>query len=167
MIKAIGSKKNLEDESEYFSYIEDIIFSEYVNRLSKFTHHRYTTRLQHCINVSYYNYLVCKALGLDAHAGARAGLLHDLFFYNRKEYIRKAGEQFHNARHPKIALKNACENFEISPVEQDIILKHMFPLTLGLPKYRETVVIIFVDKYCAMAEFLSHQAKTLKKILTR
>lgn len=165
MIKAIGSKKNLE-ENLYYKYIQDLIQNKDVLRLNEYTHHKYTTRLQHSINVSYYNYLVCHFLGFDEKAGARAGLLHDLFYYNRKEYIRCAGEKFHNARHPRIALENACERFEMSPMEKDIIVKHMFPLTLSLPKYKETVVIIFVDKYCAMAEYLGYKVSRFKEFAT-
>jgi uncharacterized protein len=42
-------------------------------------------------------------------------------------------------------------------VERDIILKHMFPITRELPRYKETYVIVLVDKYCAVAEHVFYR----------
>ena len=53
------------------------------------------------------------------------------------------------------ALENARREFTLSPVEQDIIEKHMWPLTLRRPpRYRESVVVCAADKLCAAAEVL-------------
>ena len=147
MLKAIGSRKNLKDEL-YYSYISDIIESSIIQDLKQYTHHVYTTRFQHSINVSYYNYKICHFFGLDERAGARSGLLHDLYFYSTNNKPSK----HHLKNHPQVALKNASECFYLSPIEEDIILKHMFPITKERPKYKETYVIIFVDKYCAIVE---------------
>ncbi|HCR74389.1 MAG TPA: HAD family hydrolase [Ruminococcus sp.] len=161
MIKAIGSHINLIN-SEYYSYVEDLINDEVVLQMKNYIQHGTTTCFQHCVNVSYYNYLLCKFFRLNCRDAARAGLLHDLFFYNRREYIRKAGEAFHNSRHPKMALENASRIFDINPIERDIILKHMWPCTLALPKYKETVAIIIADKYCAVMEFLLCRMKRFR-----
>ena len=168
MNKAIGSKRNFQyDETliEYYSYVKDLLNNEIVKQMKNFKHHYGTSCYQHSINVSYYNYLLCRKLGLDAKAGARAGLLHDLFLYDRKLYIRAKGERLHGFRHPKIALDNANLHFDLNKREEDIIEKHMWPLTLELPKYGESYVIALVDKYCAIAEFSSFVIdKTKKKI---
>ena len=37
-------------------------------------------------------------------------------------------------------------------MEQDIILKHMFPLTLQPPRYLESLLVCLVDKGCALYE---------------
>ena len=169
MHRAIGSKRNLVNDKkakEYFSFVEDLLENEVVKQMKKFKHHYGTTCYQHSINVSYYNYLFCKKFGLDAKAGARAGLLHDLFLYDRKVYIRTKGERMHGFRHPKIALDNANFHFDLSKREEDIIEKHMWPLTLELPKYSESYVIALVDKYCAVAEvgsFIIDKTKTKVK----
>ena len=43
----------------------------------------------------------------------------------------------------------------LTEVEQDIIVKHMWPLTLRkVPKYRESFVVSSADKICALAEML-------------
>jgi len=162
MINAIGSKKDLKDEL-YYNYISDIIESSLLQDLKQYTHHVYTTRFQHSINVSYYNYKVCHFFGLDEKAGARAGLLHNLYFYSTNNRPSK----LHLKNHPQIALKNASENFCLSPIEKDIISKHMFPITKERPKYKETYVIIFVDKYCALVENLFFRLQKLSALLPR
>ena len=40
--------------------------------------------------------------------------------------------------------------------EKDIILKHMWPVTFSTPKYLETFIVTFVDKYCAIKEFSNY-----------
>lgn len=155
MLKAIGSRKNLEN-LVFYACISDIIDSESLQALKNYTHHHSTTRFQHSVNVAYYNYRLCSFLRLDARAAARGGLLHDLFYYDRKEYVREKGERFHNSRHPRIACENATREFDISELERDIILKHMWPMTpLTVPRHRESVAIVLVDKYCAVLEVSS------------
>lgn len=154
MLKAICSHKELTD-SIFYCCIDDIIGAPEVERLKTITHHITTTRFQHCLNVSYYCYQVCRALHLDARSAARAGLLHDLFYYDRKEYNshKSKNQPSHSKKHSDIAVHNAERLTEINPMERDIIEKHMFPMTLSLPKYKETYIITFVDKYCAILEF--------------
>jgi uncharacterized protein len=148
MLKAIGSKKDL-TSLEYYDYIEDLLQSREVQQLKNYQHHVKTTRFQHSLNVSYYTYRLCKRLGWDSRAAARAGLLHDLYFYESN-----AKHEKHLKTHPKLALTNAEKAFKINARERDIIKKHMFPLTLSLPKYKETAAIIVVDKLCACMEYL-------------
>ena len=57
MLHAIGSGKEL-TKMQYYALVSDILEDEAVQRLQFFRHHRFTTRLQHSINVSYYNYLI-------------------------------------------------------------------------------------------------------------
>ena len=43
-----------------------------------------------------------------------------------------------------------------------MIEKHMFPLNItALPKYRETLVIVLVDKYCGLLETVIPRLKKL------
>ncbi|MBQ1518576.1 MAG: HD domain-containing protein [Ruminococcus sp.] len=154
MLKAICSKKDL-SLSSYYSCIADIIDSEELEKLKIIRHHISTTRFQHCLNVSYYSYIVCRKFRLNARSAARAGLLHDLFYYDRKEYnsSRHKGQPKHSHMHSQIALENACEVTSISMLEKDMIEKHMWPMTRSMPKYKETYVITMIDKYCAVLEF--------------
>ena len=87
-------------------------------------------------------------------AGAKAGLLHDLFLYDWHKYSPGKGERLHGFEHPTKALKNAGKYFDITEKEGDMIAKHMFPLTVTPPKYKETFVIVLVDKFCSFNEVL-------------
>lgn len=165
MPKAIGSKHTIEKSAkteEYFEFVKDLLDDEVVQEMKKFRHHYSTTCYQHCINVSYYNYLVCKKLGLNAKSAARAGLLHDLFLYDWRDVEKKQGEKPHGMRHPKIALDNAKKNFEIGKREEDMIVKHMWPLTIKFPKYAESYVIVVIDKYTAVLELGIHLGRLIK-----
>lgn len=161
MLKAVGSKKNL-FELPFYTYISDIFENEEIQKLANYKHHIYTTRLQHCLNVSYYNYLICNFFHLNAVSAARAGLLHDMFYYNRKDYSKENGKKSHSAMHPEIAVKNAKEHFCLDQLECDIIEKHMWPMSIRrVPKYKESYVIVLVDKYCAILEVIAPKYQKL------
>ncbi len=165
MTKAIGSKVKLDEcenkiAEEYLCCVNELLESKNVKELDNSSQHLNTSRLQHSINVSYYSYLICKRLKFDYKSAARAGLLHDLYLYNR--HIEKF-EQSHTIYHPKEALKNAREIAKLNEIEEDAILKHMWPLCKGMPKYKETVVVTLADKYCATAEII----KQIKSKLTK
>ena len=164
MLNAIGSKVDLSDgeSSDYHYLVADLLESKTVQQMREYTHHGDTTCFQHCLNVSYYNYKVCRFFSLNERAGARAGLLHDLFLYDWHTYRRSKGERLHGFTHAKTALKNVRENFYVSDLESDMIEKHMFPLNItALPKYRETLVIVLVDKYCGLLETVIPRLKKL------
>lgn len=89
MNKVIGSRVDLNDDNnkyavEFRTYIEDLFDNDTVQKLDRFTQHFHTSRLQHSLNVSYYSYRIAKVIGCDCRAAARAGLLHDLFWYDWK-----------------------------------------------------------------------------------
>lgn len=167
MLKVLASKKLIDKDSstkEFYSYIKDLLRNDEVKKMGLIRHHCGTSCLQHSINVSYYNYLFAKKLRLDRKACAIGGLLHDLYLYDRKTYIRKSGERLHGYRHPAVALTNASQLIHLTDCEKDMILKHMWPLTLlSAPKYKETYIIVLVDKYCCLGEIMAYFAKETKK----
>lgn len=169
MLKAVCSNKNLED-SDYYQCIADLIDRSELEPLKEITHHIASTRFQHCVNVSYYCYIICKVLKLDARSAARAGLLHDLFYYDRKKYnaIRRKykNRPSHSHMHSIMALNNASKLTNLNQLEKDIIYKHMWPVTKASPKYKETYIITTVDKVCAVFEFLAIVQKFNIKIKT-
>ena len=65
--------------------------------------------------------------------------------------------------HPRIACKNAEKITELSDLERDIIIKHMWGATVALPKYKESYIVTFVDKYCAIKESMEPMTNRLKK----
>lgn len=165
MLKAIGSDIDLSvpSDCEYYDHVKDVLESDVVQSMKQFHHHGHTSCFQHCVNVSFYNFKLCKALGLNARAAARAGLLHDLFLYDWHDYVKEPGQQLHGWTHPRTALNNARKYFKLSPLEEDIILKHMFPLTTALPKYPETVCITLTDKFCGAWEVIDHWVYIARK----
>jgi len=107
--------------------------------MEKFKQHGNTDCLEHSLNVSYTAYRLCKRMGLDYCSAARGGLLHDFFLYDW--HLGKPYIGLHGFMHPRIALENAGKYFSLNSVEREIILKHMWPLTVTPPKYRETYVL--------------------------
>lgn len=125
-----------------------------VKSMKDYQHHGSTSCYQHSLHVAYYNYLICKKLGWDYVSATRAGMLHDLFLYDWHDYTPKDGERLHGFQHPDKALKNAGKYFDINKKEGDIIKKHMFPLTVTPPKYKEAYVTVLTDKFCSMCEVI-------------
>ena len=60
----------------------------------------------------------------------------------------------HGFTHPSVAFKNASKSFELSNIEKDIIIKHMFPLTPVPPHFKESWIVTIADKICSIMEIL-------------
>lgn len=86
-------------------------------------------------------------------------MLHDFYFYDWRNKHVEGQKKFHAMRHPNIALTNAKSIFELNDLEQDIIKKHMWPMTIVPPSYLEGFIVTLVDKYCATAEFFKRFRK--------
>ena len=67
----------------------------------------------------------------------------------------------HGFTHAREALCNAQTQFELNEIERDVIKKHMFPLNIALPRYRETALVSAADKISAVME-LVHSARALR-----
>lgn len=137
---------------EFRDIIKDITGNSSVISLKEHLQHMKGSRYAHCYEVAFYTYVLTKKWGLDYVSATRGAMLHDFYFYDWRNKGVDGQKRFHAYRHPRIALNNALQNFELNDVEQDIILKHMWPLTLRLPRYKETYIVTFVDKYCAIKE---------------
>ncbi|MDR0287745.1 MAG: HD domain-containing protein [Clostridiales bacterium] len=149
----------------YLCEVKDLLDHEKVNELKNYTQHGGTTCFEHSVRVSLYSYKICKLLKWDYKSAARGGLLHDFFLYDW--HTTSLDGKLHGFEHPKIALNNAEKEFEVNNIEKDIILKHMWPLTISkVPKYKESVVVSLMDKYSAIGEmtqrFISNKAKVKK-----
>ncbi|MBU7456272.1 HD domain-containing protein [Leuconostoc fallax] len=142
-------------DQDYVAIVGDLLQREEVQKLENYPQHHFSNRLEHSISVSYQSYLIAKKVGADEVATARAGLLHDLFYYDWR--TTKFDEGTHAYVHPRIALKNARKITHISPKEADIIVKHMFGATIAPPKYVESWIVSLVDDYAAVNEYLLPQ----------
>lgn len=154
---------NAKDTIEFINIISELIYNPTVQKMKIFRQHYDSSCFEHCLEVSYISYIICKKLGLDYVSAARAGLLHDLFLYDWRHSRKKLNlEGYHAFVHPKIALKNAEQLFELNDKEKDIIVKHMWPVTFfDFPKYKESFIITLVDKYSALKSSKDYYSKAI------
>ena len=145
----------------------ELLDSDPVRLMGRWKHHGPITTLDHSLFVAYSSYRVARALGLDAKAAARGGLLHDLYLYDSRDKTAHPGWQCFD--HPRAAAKNAEDLTPLSPKERNIILSHMWPLGGQLPRSREAWLVDLVDTLCAGLEFtrLYHPARLRKKLGVR
>lgn len=155
---------NFKYNIEFFYIVKDLLSNSTVQKMKNYRHHYSSSCYDHCLEVAYWSYLICKKLNLDYISAARAGILHDLFLYDWRHSRKNLGlARPHAFIHPEIALNNACELFELNDKEQDIILKHMWPVTLlHFPKYKESYIITFTDKFSALKSFYDYYIFQLK-----
>lgn len=142
-------------EREFFEITRDILHHDAFIQ-SKYIKHHEGSIYDHSVEVAYKAYRIAKKLGMDYRSVARGGLLHDFFLYDWRTKGNRSLKHMKNSHavsHPKVALENAKEFFEINDREADIIGKHMFPTTIIPPKYKESWVVTFVDKLCAIQEY--------------
>ncbi len=121
-----------------------------VASLAQYPHHRGKTRLDHVIEVARLSFLWSQRFNLDGEATIRGALLHDLFYY---DWLHE-GPRLHGLRHHSIALKNARKITSLSAKEEDIIKRHMWPLTVVPPRYAESLIVSLVDTFCATRDYL-------------
>jgi len=151
-------------EHEYYEIIQDIDGHEEFVKLKEYFHHN-SSIYEHVQDVAYLSYRICKFLKLDYRSAARGAILHDFFLYDWRNHDVPdlPRKKFHGIEHPTIALANAKKHFSLNEIEEDIIKKHMWPLTLVVPKYKESFIVSFADKYLSSKEFIGEFKKRRKK----
>lgn len=138
------------NDLEYMNIVDKYLNNEKFQKTKEIEQHG-ITRFEHSVRVSYYSYKITKFLHLNYGETAIGGLLHD-FFINEGEMTKK--EKFTTFfEHPKFALKTACDEFDLTSLEKDMIRNHMFPTTPAVPKYLESWIVCLVDKFVATGEF--------------
>ncbi len=153
------TKNEWRQDREYMAIVNDLLAQPAVQKLADYTQHHHSNRLQH-------SYRIAKRLHLDYRSTARAGLLHDLFYYDWRTTKFDLGT--HAFIHPRVALRNAEKITPLNKKEKDIILKHMFGATMATPRYPESLIVSLVDDFEAEHEFFSPlRAKLRRKIKKR
>ena len=154
-------------EDEFYDITKDIYTHDEFMKLKLHNHHN-SSIYDHVMDVSYFSYRACKFLKLDYRSAARGALLHDFFLYDWRHHDVPdlPAEKYHGIEHPKIAVANAKKHFTLNDIEEDIIRKHMWPLTLVPPKYKESFIVSFADTYLASKEFVNkfNQSKESRRI---
>lgn len=133
-------------------YIDEIIEQSRLNETNQFIHHGNTTILQHNTAVARKAYWLSQKLKLNVSEKEMifGAMLHDYYFYDW--HVKDKAHRLHGYYHPGLSLKNAMNDVELTIIEQDIIRKHMFPLTLRPPKYKESMIVCLADKLCTLDE---------------
>lgn len=146
-----------EQEREQFEqYAHQLLSDPRVLQMQRYVQHGSVSCLQHSISVAKLSFFLCSRLGLNADLRSlvRGALLHDFFLYDWHEKS-ETRTGLHGFTHPKAALRNAEKMFPLNERERDIILKHMWPLTLtDCPRFRESVMVCAADKCCSLWETL-------------
>ena len=141
----------IKKDREYKKIVKDIFRNVEFKKLYNIEHHG-ISRMEHSIKISYYSYKIAKKLGMDYVSVARGGLLHD-FFLDGDE--RNGKEKFLDTfTHPKRALNTSMEYFNVNDIEKNIIVSHMFPIYISMPKYKESFLVNLVDKVIGCKELL-------------
>jgi len=158
--------------------VDKLLLSEIFNDLCEqtrilqtraYSHHLGTSVLRHSVNVAYLSMLMSKIfrLKVDYSQLIRGALLHDYYLYDCHDK-NELNKKKHLRLHPSKAAIQAQKDIELTLREIDIILKHMFPITLALPKSKESAIVCISDKLCAIYEFVTNAYKrTIKKYLIK
>ena len=99
----------------------DILHIDDVQELRDYVQHCKTTRLQHCVNVAYYTFLISRRLNLNVRSATRGALLHDFYLYDWKNNEQPI-EGRHSVVHPQVALAMARQYTAVDPIMEDCIL---------------------------------------------
>lgn len=147
-------KKNYSKEiiDEIYEYGKDIIFSSSFQSMKNYIQHGKISTFDRVIMVCYraLEYVNKHQIDCQRKELVRGALLHDYFLYDWHK--KEKWHRLHGFKHAKIALRNSKEDFQITPLEEDIILHHMFPLNIKPPKHKEAWIVCYVDKVQSLKE---------------
>ncbi len=156
------NQKNLLD---FKHYVQDLLNDEQVQKMRYIEQHvEGIDCFDHSLFVAYLSFIICRKLRLNERAAARGGLLHDLYLCDWNTTTVGLFERL--LIHPAMALKNA-RPYGLSALEEDIILTHMWPVTLRkIPRHWESWVVNFADKVCTISEVcrVYHYAKVHQRL---
>lgn len=132
-----------------------IVNSENFKKEKEFMQHGSTTVYDHSLYVTKTCFSLVKKLHLNVNKESlmKGALLHDYFLYDW--HVKDSSHRLHGFRHAKFAHDNALKDFGLNKKEKNMILSHMFPLGYRIPRYKESIILCLVDKYCATVETLS------------
>lgn len=150
--------------TEFYKLVKDILINKEFNKLKDIRHHG-ITRYDHSLRVAYYTYIVSKKLHLDYVKATKGALLHDFFI----DEVSSMDGLSRLRKHPEFAIINAKKYYDLSPMEEDIIKTHMFPVTFTPPKYLESWLVDIIDDVASVYErsysFKNQYASTVGVLL--
>lgn len=148
--------------NSWFDIVEDILLNEEFQKRRLFKHHEDSV-WKHSILVSFKSYKYSTRFNTDNKVCAIAGLLHDFYpyawqyskelddfdpTYLEQLYIKKKLLKKHGFTHALESYNNYLiyfKEYEDKKVSNSI-KRHMFPLNIVPPRYKEGWIITFADK---------------------
>ncbi len=154
------------EQEEFHMILKDLINSYQVQKMEDIIHHvDGVSCLDHSLFVAFLTYKMSKFFNMDFVAATRGALLHDLHLQDWSTTDIKKPERL--VIHPAIALENASKHYELGEIEKDIIITHMWPITIkAVPRKKESVIVNLADKICAVYEYTGayKKSKTKKRL---
>lgn len=146
-------------------YGKDIINNKTFISQKKYIQHADISVYEHVLNVCYLSVKIALKYNIKVNYKSlvRGALLHDYFLYDWHE--KDASHRLHGFTHPYKAAKNAKRDFNINKLEENIIKRHMFPLTPIPPKYKEGLIVTLADKICATKEIFKIKKQYFEKLI--
>lgn len=146
---------------------KEILASDNMKREKRFIQHANVSTYEHSIGVATMSLTLAAIfrVKVDKVSLVRGALLHDFFLYDWHD--KTAMPKAHAYLHPLIAFDNAKKEFKLNAIEKNIIQAHMFPLSIVMPKYKESWIVVMADKICAMNEIVSNLKLKLVGLLLR
>lgn len=147
---------DVKNENDFKQRIEECITflsdNTHFTDTKNYMQHGDVSVYEHCIDVAYISCYMAAALHIkvDFDSLIRGALLHDYFLYDWHE--KSKTHRLHGFFHPGTAYRNARKELKLNLTERDIILRHMFPLTVIPPASREAWIVCIADKLCAVME---------------
>lgn len=129
-------------------------------RMHQYIQHGTVTTYDHCMSVAQTSFWLNRRLhiGADEQSLVRGAFLHDFYLYDWHDGAPE--RKIHGFTHPAAALRNAKARYPLNLREEQIILTHMWPLTLRqMPRCREAVLVSLADKCCSLKETLMMRKK--------
>ena len=140
---------------EFESIASEIINSDKYQSLKSENHHG-LSRYDHSLRVARNTYRLSKRLNMDYISATRGALLHD--YFTDLDYRNTKGFKKYSM-HPVIALNNAIREYELNPVEENVIVSHMYPMGKTRPNCKESWLVTGVDKGVAIYECARYKFK--------
>lgn len=149
MLKKDITKEVLNDD-EYLEIVAPILESKEFSKRKQWVHHENCSLYEHCLVVSYLSYKICKKRNWNYRDAAIGGLLHDFYKEPWQDNLDKKVSFFkqHGFVHAHEAMDNAYKFFPefMNGRIANIIERHMFPLNIKPPKYKDGWVVTYADK---------------------
>ena len=141
------------ENKEYLEIVNQILNNKEFLKRKNYNHHGEKSVYEHCIEVSFFSYRLAKKLKFNYKEAAIGGLLHDFYYedWHKVKYQKNIFKK-HGFVHAKEALENSKKHFNnlLNKKIENIILRHMFPLNIVPPKYKEAWLVSIVDKIVSL-----------------